>query len=106
MEKFIPARRWKQKVQLAVDRLAAIRCLPNMYANCRGLFIVSQVELTPGKGPVVAVKIERADGTKCERCWKFTEDVGANPDLPTICGACADAGAGKRQSRKFSAIKR
>jgi isoleucyl-tRNA synthetase len=52
-----------------------------------GLFIVSQVELTGG-GPVT---ITRATGTKCERCWKYTEDVGSSPDLPTVCAACAEA---------------
>ena len=52
-----------------------------------GLFIVSQVELTEGG----EVTILRASGAKCERCWKYTEDVGASPDLPTVCAACAEA---------------
>jgi isoleucyl-tRNA synthetase len=52
-----------------------------------GLFIVSQVELTDGG----EITVERASGTKCERCWKYTEDVGSSPDLATICAACAEA---------------
>jgi isoleucyl-tRNA synthetase len=35
--------------------------------------------------------VERAAGSKCERCWKYTTDVGSDPRFPTICGACADA---------------
>jgi isoleucyl-tRNA synthetase len=35
------------------------------------------------------VKIERADGVKCERCWKYTTDTGSDPRFPTICAACA-----------------
>jgi isoleucyl-tRNA synthetase len=58
-----------------------------------GLFIVSQVSLdkrTQGSGDV-AVKVERAAGVKCERCWKYTTDVGSNGAFPTICGPCAEA---------------
>ena len=52
-----------------------------------GLFIVSQVELTDGE----AVEVTRATGTKCERCWKYTHDVGSSADLPTVCAPCAEA---------------
>jgi len=56
-----------------------------------GLFIVSQVSLESGAGDEVSVKVERAEGQKCERCWKYTTDVGSHPDLPGICAACAEA---------------
>jgi isoleucyl-tRNA synthetase len=52
-----------------------------------GLFIVSKVDLTEGG----ELTIGRAPGVKCERCWKYTEDVGSSADLPTVCAACADA---------------
>ena len=42
-------------------------------------------------GADVAVKIERAAGQKCERCWKYTTDVGSDAAFPTICGGCAEA---------------
>jgi isoleucyl-tRNA synthetase len=61
------------------------------YANeLAGLFIVSQVELERGSGEL-RVEIERARGEKCERCWKYTTDVGANSAFPTVCAACAEA---------------
>ncbi|MEO7145234.1 MAG: isoleucine--tRNA ligase [Bryobacteraceae bacterium] len=53
------------------------------------LFIVSQVVVEPGDD--IGVRIERADGTKCERCWKYTTDVGANTEFPAVCAACARA---------------
>jgi isoleucyl-tRNA synthetase len=61
-----------------------------------GLFIVSQVNVAPasacdGLSPEIGIKIERADGSKCERCWKYTTDTGSDPQFPTICAACADA---------------
>jgi isoleucyl-tRNA synthetase len=56
-----------------------------------GLFIVSQVELTNSGTAPIAVEVERAVGGKCERCWKFVSDIGADADLPTVCGSCAGA---------------
>ena len=54
------------------------------------LFITSQVEVESGAGEL-AVVVERASGQKCERCWKYTLDTGADPRFPTICQACASA---------------
>jgi isoleucyl-tRNA synthetase len=65
--------------------------LLNEYAaDLPALFIVSQVQLEQGTGNGVSVEIQRADGTKCERCWKYTLDVGNNPEFPTLCAACGD----------------
>jgi len=35
--------------------------------------------------------VERTTATKCERCWKYTRDVGADPALPAVCAPCAEA---------------
>jgi isoleucyl-tRNA synthetase len=48
--------------------------------------IVSQVELQEGAEPKVTV--EKADGEKCERCWHYTTDVGADPRFPGVCARC------------------
>jgi len=55
------------------------------------LFIVSQVKIKRQKDATLAVHIERADGSKCERCWKYATTIGADPRLPTICSPCAKA---------------
>ncbi len=60
-------------------------------ADLPALFIVSQVELEQGVENGVTVEIQRADGTKCERCWKYTLDVGNNAEFPTLCAACCGA---------------
>jgi isoleucyl-tRNA synthetase len=66
--------------------------LLNEYAtDLPAVFIVSQVQLEQGAGDGVSVEIHRADGTKCERCWKYTLDVGSDPEFPVYCAACADA---------------
>ena len=59
-----------------------------------GLFIVSQVYLSQvalENGDALSVKIGRAEGIKCERCWKYTTDVGAAAAFPTVCASCAEA---------------
>jgi len=56
------------------------------------LFIVSQVEIAraPAEG-ALGVEVLRAAGQKCERCWKYTLDVGSDERFPTICAPCAAA---------------
>jgi isoleucyl-tRNA synthetase len=56
-----------------------------------GLFIVSQVEVENSSGPDLKIQVERADGEKCERCWKYLADVGQDESFPTVCGNCVAA---------------
>jgi len=37
------------------------------------------------------VKVHSALGKKCDRCWRFTEDIGHEGKYPTVCGRCAEA---------------
>jgi isoleucyl-tRNA synthetase len=63
--------------------------LDDYAADLPGLFIVSQVILEPGDERRVIV--ERADGVKCERCWKYSTAVGDDLDFPTVCDSCSAA---------------
>jgi len=65
-----------------------------------GFFIVSQVELAAGalEGGIAStaieglqVRVERAQGKKCERCWNYSTHVGENAELPTLCERCVAA---------------
>jgi isoleucyl-tRNA synthetase len=60
-------------------------------AELAGLFIVSQVTVEQAEAGDLVVSVERASGDKCERCWKYTTDVGSDAGLPTICAPCARA---------------
>ncbi|HEY3440581.1 MAG TPA: isoleucine--tRNA ligase [Paludibaculum sp.] len=60
-------------------------------AELPGLFITSQVELVESEGDELAVTVLRADGVKCERCWKYTQDVGSDATFATVCAPCASA---------------
>ena len=59
------------------------------------LFGVSEVELTPlrtvGGASGYTLHFEHATGTKCARCWRYTDDVGTDVLYPQVCARCADA---------------
>ena len=60
------------------------------------LFIVSQVQFSSDLGadamstllPELKVRIERARGGKCERCWNYSEVVGTDATHPGLCERC------------------
>ena len=51
------------------------------------LFIVSRVIVAPGS--TLTATITRAPGIKCERCWKYKQDIGSSPEFATVCASCA-----------------
>jgi isoleucyl-tRNA synthetase len=91
-EKFIGAP-LEARVRLAADS-DVYPLLEEYITELPALFIVSQVKVAQAavaQASACEVKIERADGVKCERCWKYTTDTGSYPRFPTICAACAAA---------------
>ena len=36
----------------------------------------------------VSVRVEVARGSKCQRCWQYSIDVGASTIYPDLCGRC------------------
>src|SRR5262249_50056265 len=43
------------------------------------LFIVSEVDLRASSEDGLRVAIERAGGVKCERCWRYVDNVSSDP---------------------------
>ena len=57
------------------------------------VFIVSQVNIENNlreEDKEIGIKVEPADGEKCERCWMYSETVGQNPDHPDLCERCCE----------------
>ncbi|MFK3455951.1 isoleucine--tRNA ligase [Staphylococcus aureus] len=58
------------------------------------LFIVSQVKVVDKLDDQATayehgdIVIEHADGEKCERCWNYSEDLGAVDELTHLCPRC------------------
>ena len=81
-----PAGEWRELLERYRDELAT-------------LFIVSQAELTEGLDGAVAgeqipglkVRVEKAQGEKCERCWNYVTSVGEDAEHPTVCHRCREA---------------
>jgi isoleucyl-tRNA synthetase len=76
------------KVVLTTDK-ETTRFLLDYFDLLRYIFIVSQVEVHEGDGNAdILVRIEKADGTKCERCWNYSTRVGEFEKYPTVCERC------------------
>ncbi|KAF7837821.1 isoleucine--tRNA ligase, chloroplastic/mitochondrial [Senna tora] len=89
-----------------VSQLTDLCAAKNDADTLHRLFITSQVEILPSlEDEVMAnipysgecliqgnskvwVGISRAEGSKCERCWNYSELVGSFSDHPTLCGRC------------------
>ncbi len=60
------------------------------------LFIVSSVDVsqglpegsTPAGDIPVNIKITKADGKKCQRCWNYSPSVGTGAEHPDLCARC------------------
>lgn len=52
------------------------------------IFIVSQVALQEMDAQGFSIKVEHADGLKCERCWNYSESVGSDPRYPMLDARC------------------
>jgi isoleucyl-tRNA synthetase len=61
----------------------------------RYIFIVSDVQLSEARVDVekeyLEVRVRRAEGEKCERCWNYSTRVGESSRYPTACERCVAA---------------
>jgi isoleucyl-tRNA synthetase len=97
------------RVRLRADA-ATTRLLEQYRDFLPFLFIVSQVSLegalgvpsdgASGASPTssadatpqnLTVVVEKASGTKCARCWNYSEHVGEDVDYPEVCERCSEA---------------
>ena len=98
-------------LEAAVAVVRAPEDLPDLLARKRALLptllIVSQVSLGPGREPAaveyesteipgLVIGVDRARGSKCARCWTWSERVGEAADHPTLCERCVAVLRGRR----------
>jgi isoleucyl-tRNA synthetase len=73
----------------------AIGALLRQYeADLPMLLIVSQVSLQQTDTDAVSVAVWRAEGEKCQRCWRVLPDVSHDADTEGLCSRCIAALAG------------
>ncbi|MFM2057782.1 MAG: hypothetical protein RLY71_2167 [Pseudomonadota bacterium] len=60
--------------------------LASLGDDLKFVFITSVAALAAGDE--LKVSVTPSTAPKCERCWHWRDDVGANPAHPTLCGRC------------------
>jgi isoleucyl-tRNA synthetase len=89
------------EAKVLVTAPQALRKLLNDYGDfLQTFFIVSEVELTDSISDGayrsteiegLAVTVEKASGSKCQRCWNWCRSVGTFKETPEICKRCNNA---------------
>ena len=85
--------RAEKKIGKSLEAKVTVKgaALPEMDAGALAdVFIVSQVERLESEGEL-EVQVAKAEGQKCERCWKVLPTVGSDAAHPTLCPRCAAA---------------
>ncbi len=76
---------------------AAMKLFRDFYSDLKTVFIVSEVALSEESAPEgafaetqsgIAVKVERAEGEKCVRCWMYVDGAEHDGDGQTLCHRC------------------
>jgi isoleucyl-tRNA synthetase len=74
--------------------------LASLGADLKFVFITSK--LTLREGEALAIESSSSEDTKCERCWHYSADVGADSAHPGLCGRCISNLHGVGEDRKFA----
>ncbi len=69
----------------------AAALLRRSVADLPMLLIVSQVVLDTVGPEGVSVSVSRAEGEKCERCWRVLPEISRKPGTAGLCSRCIDA---------------
>ena len=51
------------------------------------------------------IEVKPSEHTKCGTCWHYREDVGSNPEHPTLCGRCVSRHTGndaENEARRYA----
>ncbi|MEQ8821459.1 MAG: isoleucine--tRNA ligase [Sumerlaeia bacterium] len=88
------------RVTLATKNQETLAFLAGVSHLLPRVFIVSQVdvkaeesgdtnEALESAGLKLSIRIDHAEGAKCERCWTWTPEVGSDHEHPSLCPRCA-----------------
>jgi isoleucyl-tRNA synthetase len=69
--------------------LSELSLLKDLGSELKEVFIVSEVQVQEGEE--LKIRISRAEGGKCERCWNYSLDLGSDKEHPTLCERCRRA---------------
>lgn len=83
--------------------------LASLTDDVRFVMITSRATLHAGSGgnasnglPGVGIAVSPSTHAKCERCWHYRPDVGANAEHPLLCGRCVSNLFGSGEPREHA----
>jgi isoleucyl-tRNA synthetase len=77
--------------------------LQSLGDDLRFVLITSQARVTPVRNAAdEGIVVRASTAVKCERCWHWRADVGANSAHPTLCGRCVSNLFGAGEPRTFA----
>ena len=103
VQKSLEEARARQEIGKALDAEVVLTAPESVFSllgrhenDLRYFFLVSNVQLRKtaaenGGSGGFQVEIRKASGQKCERCWNYSTQVGADARYPTVCERCSTA---------------
>ncbi|MBQ4051570.1 MAG: isoleucine--tRNA ligase, partial [Oscillospiraceae bacterium] len=105
VQKALELKRASKEIGKSLEAQVVLTCSDELYETLApvsemlpDLFIASQVVVEKGdagelqgEAEGLFVTVVRAEGDKCDRCWKFDFTVGSDAEHPTLCARCAAA---------------
>ena len=106
VSKALELARVKKVIGHSLDAAVAIKAsgesaalLKDYEGELAQIFIVSKAgladelagELYQSEGGELEIAVTAAPGEKCERCWCYDEQIGADSEHPTLCPKCLAA---------------
>jgi isoleucyl-tRNA synthetase len=84
------------EVRTSGDRLDALAALGD---ELRFVMITSEAAVREGADAILATPSSHA---KCDRCWHYRADVGADAAHPSLCGRCVSNLTGAGETRRLA----
>jgi isoleucyl-tRNA synthetase len=88
------------EIHASGERLELLQSLDD---DLRFVLITSQARVVPASGAAhEAIHAQASAHAKCERCWHWRADVGADPAHPGLCGRCVSNLFGSGEPRSHA----
>ena len=88
------------EIHAAGDRLALLQALGD---DLKFVLITSAAQVVPAAGDAdEKVVVNASKYRKCERCWHYRADVGADTGHPSLCGRCVSNLFGAGEARRVA----
>jgi isoleucyl-tRNA synthetase len=54
------------------------------------MVLAADIQVVSGRSGEILATAYATDWNRCDRCWRYTPEVGANPDHPDLCPRCIE----------------